>query len=63
MPTYRAYLLNPAGRIMTALDVEAESPAAALEQALAGGHPHAVEVWRGPELLARGEAGARRTGS
>ncbi|MDB5446580.1 MAG: hypothetical protein JWQ97_1897 [Phenylobacterium sp.] len=43
---------------MSAVEVEADSADAALEQVLAGGHPHAVEVWRGAELLARGRGGS-----
>jgi hypothetical protein len=61
METYRAYLLNPAGRIMSALELEAVSAEAALQKALSSGHPHAIEVWRGRELLVRAGGGPDST--
>ena len=63
MPIYRAYLLNPAGRIMSALEVEADTAEAALAEALSAGHPHAAEVWLGRDLLARGSGGPEPAGA
>jgi DNA topoisomerase VI subunit B len=51
MPHYRAYLLDPAGGIMAARDIEAETPDLAFEAAATMPHPHAVELWRGAERL------------
>ena len=42
MQTFRAYLLNPAGRIMSAVEVEADHVAEAKMRA--GGHPHDIEI-------------------
>lgn len=53
MPIFRANLLNPAGRIMSAVLIDAETADAALRRVIAGGHPQAAEVWQGPNLLAR----------
>ena len=48
---------------MSAVEIEAETADAALEQALSGGHPHGVEVWRGAELLIRARAGSGAPGA
>ncbi|WP_165837227.1 hypothetical protein [Phenylobacterium hankyongense] len=48
---YRAYLLSPAGGILAARDLEADSDAEALDAAAAIRHPHAIEVWRRAERI------------
>lgn len=53
MPTYRAYILNAAGRITWGEWIEAETLEEARRQALAmcdEGHP-TVELWQGPRKL------------
>jgi hypothetical protein len=54
MPTFRAYLLNPAGRITWGEWIEAadqQEAEAAAARLCDGGHPK-VELWRGRERLA-----------
>lgn len=57
MPTYRAYLMNPAGKIAWGEWIEAETLEEARRKAhelCDGGHP-TVELWKGPQKLDRVE--------
>lgn len=63
MPTYRAYILNPAGRITWGDWLEAADQAEAEAKAHALSDTGSVELWQGTERLAgfpragdRGEA-------
>jgi hypothetical protein len=63
MPHYRAYLLNPAGGIMRAEDIEADAADVALHAASMLLHPHEVEVWKGAELVGRVTPNTSATGN